>query len=151
MSWSIWERTTLLCSTVPRPIKWRIKKHRCLWPLIVIRVSASDISHWEVTGTTIHKSDGSPCLSEEEALEHWHEHIYICAEPPSQCVPIRWASQRTGINPSRDFLSVSTSHLWRRSMLNTGAEMARKLISTKVVPKCLMWSSNLRNGPTVLI
>jgi len=29
----------------------------------------------EVTGTTIHKSDGSPCLSEEETLERWREHF----------------------------------------------------------------------------
>jgi len=29
----------------------------------------------KVTGTTIHKSDGSPCLSEEETLERWHEHF----------------------------------------------------------------------------
>jgi len=29
----------------------------------------------EVTGTTIHKLDGSPCLSEEETLERWREHF----------------------------------------------------------------------------
>jgi len=29
----------------------------------------------EVTGTTIYKSDGSPCLSEEETLERWREHF----------------------------------------------------------------------------
>jgi len=29
----------------------------------------------EVTGTTIHKSDGSLCLSKEETLERWREHF----------------------------------------------------------------------------
>jgi len=29
----------------------------------------------EVTGTTIHKSDGSPCISQEETLERWREHF----------------------------------------------------------------------------
>jgi len=29
----------------------------------------------EVTGTTIHKSDGSPCLPEEETLRRWREHF----------------------------------------------------------------------------
>ena len=29
----------------------------------------------EVTGTTIHKSDRSPCLSEEVTLKSWHEHF----------------------------------------------------------------------------
>jgi len=29
----------------------------------------------KVTGATIHKSDGFPCLSEEETLERWHEHF----------------------------------------------------------------------------
>jgi len=29
----------------------------------------------KVTGTTIHKSDGSPCLSEEVTLERWRQHF----------------------------------------------------------------------------
>jgi len=46
----------------------------CLGPAFkVIRLLSG--KRKEVTGTTIHKSDGSPCISQEETLECWREHF----------------------------------------------------------------------------